>query len=209
MEQHKEKLRILLWEMIPILIRIQENYKMYDFSTKRHEKQEENYLLQRNWFFQFSSNNMLDVIILNLSKLYNGTEDYSLNQLVNKLSKNNEFGQLEIPIDKVRKWKKSIKENKEIIKSIINIRNNFIAHKSKLADKLTVPRVSKANLKQLIETAQNIFISIYDEVYETSFIPDPIIQPIDDLKEIVSALSNSKRKELAPLIELEKKYDLN
>lgn len=139
-----------------------------------------------NKFFHFTAVNFYRITIIELCKLYNHKEIFSLQKLLSEFENNNKYFGL-LDYSEIKILRKLLKENRLIIDELITLRNSHYAHQDE--DYLNYLSLGTSKVNQLLNAAKVIFNSIYGKVLEKSYNFDfPLGTPMDDLNFIMARL---------------------
>jgi hypothetical protein len=136
-----------------------------------------------SYFFPFVSVNFYRITIIELSKLYNHTERYSLNKLLQKFNSNQEFDGL-INKEKLQIYNKQLKSNSKLIKELIDLRNKHYAHQDEDYKNYISLEISK--IEDMLLLSKNLFNKIYKDVFNKLFFFDfPLGKPLESLDKLM------------------------
>jgi len=139
-----------------------------------------------NKFFHFTAVNFYRITIIELCKLYNHKEVFSLQKLLSEFENNKSYYGL-LDHSEIKNLRKHLKENRLITEELITLRNSHYAHQD--GDYLNYLSLSTSKVNQLLNVAKVIFNSIYGRVLEKSYNFDfPLGTPMDDLDFIMTRL---------------------
>lgn len=136
-----------------------------------------------SYFFPFVSVNFYRIAIIELSKLYNHNERYSLQKLLQKFNATQEFDGL-IDNEKLKICNKQLKSSRNLVKELIELRNKHYAHQDEDYKNFISLELSK--IEELLSLSKYIYNNIYEEVFEKSFFFDfPLGKPLDSLDQLM------------------------
>jgi len=197
-----------VWEMCDVLFVAQENLRCLSYLHKEENDPDKNFYKRRSMYFDFTKKMTWRLVVLELCKLFNDTEDFSIRKLLAKL-KPGGLHQGIIPANNIQAWEKVLDGHKDIIKRLKTQRNKSIAHKDRTGLNHKINGVSLKQANDLLAFIQNIVKEIYFKVTGTTFMVDsPVNSPAEDLDKIICSLAKERKASLAPLMDEAKRYGL-
>lgn len=181
----ENKLKIDLEVISRIILLAKSSFDVVKFlETEYHEESpairwEKNF----SYFFPFVSANFYRIGIIELSKLYNHNERYSLKKLLQKFNATQEFDGL-IDKENLKICNEQLKSSRKLVKELIDLRNKHYAHQDEDYKNFISLELSK--MEDLLSLSKYIFNKIYEEVFEKSFFFDfPLGKPLDSLEQLM------------------------
>lgn len=186
-EKHRmeNKLQIELDVISRIILLANSSFDVVKFLEADNGKESPAIRWEKNfsYFFPFVSVNFYRITIIELSKLYNHSERYSLNKLLQKFNSTQEFDGL-IGKENLRMYHKQLKSNSNLIKDLLDLRNKHYAHQDEDYKNYINLEISK--IEALLSLSINLFNKIYEDVFAKSFFFDfPLGKPLDGLDQLM------------------------
>lgn len=196
-----------------ILFDAQESLKIVDYLSADEEIADLFYTKRMNVFFYWTRISQWKAVIIDLYKLFWKNENFYIKEFLNRLGAE---GASEAVIDQrsIENWISRIDACNPIIMKLRNQRNKSIAHKDRevlvnIEEFETINEISIGEVQKLIEIVQQVAREIYKVVKETDFmINRPIDSPVENLKWIITELTEKRLTDLRPLFAEAKKYGL-
>lgn len=139
-----------------------------------------------SYFFPFVNVNFYRITIIELSKLFNHTEHYSLKKLLLKFNDNQIYEGL-IYKETLKLCNREIKSKSILIKELIELRNKHYAHQDEDFTNYITLEIDK--IDQLLTLCKHVFNLIYQELNEKSYYFDfPLGKPLDSLDQIMNKI---------------------
>lgn len=181
----KEKLKLELNTISRIILLANSSFEVVKYFETENKKDTPIIIFEKNLniFFNYVSVNFYRVTIIELCKLFNHRETYSLKKLLNKFNTEQEFYGL---IDEInlREYKRELNQNKGIVNELIELRNKHYAHQDE--DFKNYIDMETTKIQALLDDAKSFYNKIYVEVYQKTYNFDfPLGTPMDSLNFIM------------------------
>jgi hypothetical protein len=169
-----------------------ESFCIAKYLTKPDTK-EELVFVNRSLHFKWITESLWKVCVIDLFKLYNHQEYFSIHKLRNRIKQSNypeysEKGVLEL-------IKTKLKHNKEVIKQINTIRNKRLAHRDENQPEIDI---KIKDVEELFKSTEDILQSLYSSYFQTHFMFRSVVfgaRPFDHIKNIIAYLKIRKEED--------------
>jgi hypothetical protein len=141
----------------------------YSFYLHKPDTQDEFDYLNKSNDLQYIRHVMWRMAIIELSKLFSGSKTrdrYNIQHLIGKLKKDGNFGNIGISDETLNKWETEIEKNKEIINSILILRDKIYAHTDSDKTKYLNTDLSFKQIEFLLKIVEVIIRDIHSSVFD-------------------------------------------
>ena len=141
----------------------------YSFYLHKPDTQDEFDYLNKSNDLQYIRHVMWRMSIIELSKLFSGSKTrdrYNIQHLIGKLRKDGNFGNIGISDETLNKWETEIEKNKEIINSILILRDKIYAHTDSDKTKYLNTDLSFKQIEFLLKIVEVIIRDIHSSVFD-------------------------------------------
>ncbi|MBW4360239.1 hypothetical protein [Flavobacterium taihuense] len=141
----------------------------YAFYFHKPETEDESEFLNESRDFKFIRHILWRMTIIELSKLFSNSKNdvYNLNHFINKLKRNQSFGDIGILEEKIQNWEKILLDNQKLIKNVLNLRNKVYAHKDRKNDDLKLLDIRFKEIEILINLSEEIITEIHSVAFDS------------------------------------------
>lgn len=146
---------------------------------------------------------MWQTSIIELSKLFSDSKSdrFRILNLISKLKRNGYLGNMGITDEVLNQWETKIDENKELINSILTLRNKVYAHTDSKIKTYKNTNLSFDKIELLLNLVKEIIIKIYSAAFNTFADIEPVIFNKKRFSIIIQTLAEEKEKELKKIYE--------
>lgn len=163
----KEELRNEIDVITSIYLDAKHNFGYCYYLYKPKTSNETEYLLT-DQDLQFIRNSLWRLTIIDLSKLFSkGKNDkFNLKRFINKLKRNNYFGDMNIDEIKVSGWESKISNEAPLIESILKLRDKVYAHTDSNVNLCHNIIIYFTQVEELFKLTENIISEINSTVFD-------------------------------------------
>lgn len=168
METKKEVLKKSIWNIWKILTISKECFE-YALYLYKPETEDEAEYLNKSRNFTFIRHILWRMTIIELSKLFSNSKNrdkYNLNDFINRLKRNQYFGDIGILEEKIENWEKILQDNEKLINDILILRDKVYAHTDSGRDHELIA-ISFQEIEILINLSEEIIIEIYSVAFDS------------------------------------------
>ena len=191
-----DKLRIHTNEITNIMFRAQSSFKIVDFLYRQREGLETE-IINRNSFLLYTAEVNWRIYVTEISKLFakRNNEYYNIHKFIKRFKKDEEYETDEIPLNSINIWEENLSQEREekLIKNLLEQRDKKFSHTDKDANDID-NEFTFIDAKEFLHIVQRILSEIYQVVFKTTMLFNPINEPVDELKKIVSLIIEDKRE---------------
>ncbi|MFT3932806.1 MAG: hypothetical protein QM726_04245 [Chitinophagaceae bacterium] len=196
----KEALKKETWEICQLIMTGNESFKIVACLSKQESDADRNYVKTANQFFYHTMIMNWRITVLELSKLLSKrkSDEYRLPAFINQLKPGGKYESALISPTKINDWETAIETEADHIKNLLEQRDKLYAHTDRDAAAFS-NKVSIEKARALFEILTTVIKEIYIEVFESSFMVDPIGSPVESLDKVIDTLTNDKKDRDAAL----------
>lgn len=161
----KENISII-WEILTI----SKDCFEYAFYFHKPETQEEANYLNNSSDFRFIRHTLWRMTIIELSKLFSKSKNrdkFNLKHFINKLKKDEYFGDIGILNNRIENWEKILEENNILIENILTLRDKIYAHRDQKKEDFKTIEITFQEIEILIKLSEEIIKEIYSVVFDS------------------------------------------
>ena len=169
MEIKKAELKESIWNIWEILAISKECFE-YAFYFHKPETEEESEYLNKSRDFKFIRHILWRMTIIELSKLFSNSKNrdkYNLNHFINKLKRNQYFGDIGVLEEKIQNWDKILQDNQKLIDEVLILRDKVYAHTDPKKDDFKLIDISFQEIEILINLSEEIITEIYSVAFDS------------------------------------------
>lgn len=194
MDIKKQELKdniLRIWEILTI----SKECFGYAFYFHKPETEDESEYLHKSKDFIFIRHVLWRMTIIELSKLFSNSKNrdkYNLFHFINKLKRNQYFGDIGILNEKILHWEIILTDNQNLVDDILVLRDKVYAHTDPKNKHLKLLDISFQEIEILIKLSEEIII----EIYSVAFDADVRFRPVYFNKErfnLIKILAEEKR----------------
>lgn len=192
-EEVKENI-LAIWK-IAILAR-----KCYQYSYYLHkpETSEELEYLNHSKDFQFIRHILWRNTVIELSKLFNSSpkrDKYNIFHFINKLKRNQYFGEFGVSQEKINSWEDGLKDNESLIVKVLLLRDKVYGHTDGESFKKNLDAPTFAETEKLLKIIEDVIREIYFFIFDAeAIIETPFVKK--DPSDIIKILSAEKKSRI-------------
>ncbi|WP_367210765.1 hypothetical protein [Sphingobacterium sp. R2] len=205
-DQRKNQLKREISTISNITLKAQEAYLIVSYLQKDEDDADLNYQKKLRSFFYYSRIIYWQITIIEIAKLLNEKEKFSVSRIIKKVKPDGEYSELKVSMELIGKWEEKLALEKESIKNIKDQRDKVYAHEDGSDDIKNLIPLSK------IEFFLNLFKEIILELEKPLGLPhkmfDLINSPATNLKYIIKMSAKGTKYEQEAYRELTKQYSL-
>lgn len=165
----KTELKESIWPIWEILTISKDCYE-YAFYFHKPETDDESEYLNNSSDFRFIRHMLWRMTIIELSKLFSNSKNrdkFNLNHFINKLKKNQYFGDIGILQEKIENWEKILQDNHKLINNILILRDKIYAHRDPKKDDFKLIDITFQEIEILINLSEEIITEIYSVAFDS------------------------------------------
>lgn len=169
MEIKKAELKeniLSIWEILTVS---KESFE-YAFYFHKPETEDESEYLNKSPDFKFIRQILWRMTIIELSKLFSSSKNrdkFNLKHFINKLKKDEYFGDIGIVENRIENWEKILEENNVLIESILTLRDKIYAHRDPKKEDFKTIEITFQEIEILIKLSEEIIKEIYSVVFDS------------------------------------------
>ena len=191
--ERKEKLKKDIEIISNIALKAQEYFLIVEYLLKPEDDDATSYEKKMNSFFYYSKISYWQLIVIELAKLYNHREKFSLEKMIGKLNNDGEYSQLNISDKIISDWRNVIKSNKKAIENLKLQRDKIYAHEEGKSETIE-NEVSFQDIRNLLEFANDIIKIVRKSLDLMPLMFEIINSPAKNLEYCIKRLVNEKTK---------------
>ncbi|WP_312789846.1 hypothetical protein [Sphingobacterium sp.] len=205
-DQRKNQLKREISTISNITLKAQEAYLIVSYLQQDEDDADLNYQKKMSSFFYYSRIIYWQITIIEIAKLLNEKEKFSVWRIIKKIKPDGEYSELKVSMELISKWEEKLALEKESIKNIKDQRDKVYAHEDGSDDIKNLIPLSK------IDFFLNLFKEIIVELEKPLGLPhrmfNLINSPAANLKYIIRMSAKGTKYEKEAYRELTKQYGL-
>lgn len=176
----------------------------YTFYLHKPETQEELDFLNSSTDFQFIRHLLWRNTVIELSKLFSTSpkrDKYNIFHFIKKLKRDQSYGAFRIDAAKIEDWENRLEKNKELINSVILLRDKVYGHTDNENNKKNLVTPTFEQTEKLLKIVENVIQEIYSTVFDShASTESPVVNK--NPSKIIKILSAEKKLRIDALKEL-------